>query len=82
MSRRIAVDLHDQIIKLRPEWLSEHDEDGAVKVVMTGDGRYVEVQGTAEGRPFTREQLMRMTDVGAAAIARFTEVQRAALAAR
>jgi type I restriction enzyme R subunit len=36
MSRRICVDLYDQIVKLRPQW---HDQDfakGAVKVVMTG----------------------------------------------
>ena len=36
MSRRICVDLYDQLVKLRPQW---HDQDfakGAVKVVMTG----------------------------------------------
>ena len=37
MSRRIAVDLYDQIVKLRPEWHIEDDEEGAIKVVMTGD---------------------------------------------
>jgi type I restriction enzyme R subunit len=36
MSRRIAVDLYDEIVKLRPAWASEADEDGVVKVVMTG----------------------------------------------
>jgi type I restriction enzyme R subunit len=36
MSRRICVDLHDAIVKLRPEWESENDEAGAIKVVMTG----------------------------------------------
>ena len=36
MSRRIAVDLYDQIIKLRPDWHGDKDEDGQVKVVMTG----------------------------------------------
>jgi len=36
MSRRIAVDLYDQIIKLRPDWHSDDDEEGQVKVVMTG----------------------------------------------
>ena len=37
MSRRIAVDLYDQIVKLRPEWDSDDDETGAIKVVMTGN---------------------------------------------
>lgn len=36
MSRRICVDLYAEIVKLRPEWDSEDDEMGVVKVVMTG----------------------------------------------
>ena len=36
MSRRICVDLYDQIIKVRPEWHSDNDTDGTIKVVMTG----------------------------------------------
>jgi type I restriction enzyme R subunit len=36
MSRRICVALYDAIVKLRPEWHSDEDEAGAIKVVMTG----------------------------------------------
>jgi type I restriction enzyme R subunit len=36
MSRRICVDLYDQIIKLKPEWHSQDFGKGVVKVVMTG----------------------------------------------
>jgi type I restriction enzyme R subunit len=36
MSRRICVDLYDQLIALRPDWAGESDETGALKVVMTG----------------------------------------------
>jgi len=36
MSRRIAVDLYNEIIKLRPEWHSDDDRKGFLKVVMTG----------------------------------------------
>ena len=36
MSRRICVDLYDAIIKLRPEWHGDEDEQGLLKVVMTG----------------------------------------------
>ncbi|WP_420407483.1 type I restriction endonuclease subunit R [Hoeflea sp.] len=36
MSRRICVELYDEIIKLRPDWHSEDDASGAVKIVMTG----------------------------------------------
>jgi type I restriction enzyme R subunit len=36
MSRRICVDLYDQIVALRPDWHSDNDADGLVKIVMTG----------------------------------------------
>ena len=36
MSRRIAVDLYNAIVTLRPEWHSDDDKAGAIKVVMTG----------------------------------------------
>ena len=36
MSRRIAVDLYDQIVKLRPQWHDNTDSGGAIKVIMTG----------------------------------------------
>ena len=36
MSRRIAVALYDEVIKLRPEWHTEDDKTGAIKIVMTG----------------------------------------------
>lgn len=36
MSRRICVALYDAIVKLRPEWHSDDDAAGAIKVVMTG----------------------------------------------
>ena len=36
MSRRICVELYDEIVKLRPDWHSEDDTAGAVKIVMTG----------------------------------------------
>jgi len=36
MSRRICVALYNEIVKLRPAWHSDDDEQGALKVVMTG----------------------------------------------
>lgn len=36
MSRRICVALYDEIIKLRPDWHSDDDTAGALKIVMTG----------------------------------------------
>ena len=36
MSRRICVDLYNAIAKLRPDWAKEADDQGSMKVVMTG----------------------------------------------
>ena len=36
MSRRICADLYDEIKKLRPDWHSDDDADGRIKVVITG----------------------------------------------
>ena len=37
MSRRIAMDLYDAIVALRPEWHADDDDQGVIKVVMTGN---------------------------------------------
>ncbi len=36
MSRRICVEMYDAIAKLRPDWHSDNDEQGRIKVIMTG----------------------------------------------
>ena len=36
MSRRICIDLYRELVRLRPDWHSEDDMQGAIKVVMTG----------------------------------------------
>ncbi|PES64114.1 DEAD/DEAH box helicase [Bacillus cereus] len=36
MSRRIAIDLYEEIVKLRPDWHSDDDDKGVIKIVMTG----------------------------------------------
>jgi ribonuclease PH len=62
-----------------------YEEDSRAEVdfnvVMTGSGRLVEVQGTAEGDPFTRDQLDEMLGLAAAGIERLTAIQREAAGA-
>lgn len=36
MSRRIAVELYDEIAKIRPKWVNKEDDKGLMKVIMTG----------------------------------------------
>ncbi|MGL5909819.1 MAG: ribonuclease PH, partial [Phycicoccus sp.] len=53
--------------------------DTDMNVVMTGDGRFVEVQGTAEGAAFDRASLDGLLDLAVTGCATLTELQRAAL---
>jgi ribonuclease PH len=50
-----------------------------MNVVCTGDGRFVEIQGTAEREPFARELLDRLLDLGVAGCAALTRLQAGAL---
>ncbi|MFE0690086.1 ribonuclease PH [Streptomyces sp. JH002] len=52
-----------------------------MNVVCTGDGRFIEVQGTAEGVPFARHELDALLDLAVAGCAELDTAQRAALAA-
>ena len=60
-----------------------YSEDSAadtdMNVVMSGDGAFIEVQGTAEGAPFDRALLDRLLDLGAMGCAQLTALQQAAL---
>ena len=49
-------------------------------VVMTGDGRLVEVQGTAEHQPFSRQEMDDLLSLAEAGVRELLELQRAALA--
>jgi ribonuclease PH len=51
-----------------------------MNVVMTGDGRYIEVQGTAEGQPFDRAVLDELLELAATGCANLTGAQQQALA--
>ncbi|MCG8967327.1 MULTISPECIES: ribonuclease PH [Streptomyces] len=53
--------------------------DTDMNVVCTGDGRFVEVQGTAEAEPFARDELNALLDLAAAGCAELAELQRKAL---
>ena len=54
--------------------------DTDMNVVMSGDGAFIEVQGTAEGAPFDRGLLDGLLDLGAKGCAELTALQQAALA--
>lgn len=52
-----------------------------MNVVCTGDGRFVEVQGTAEAEPFDRKELNALLDLATGGCADLAALQRDALGA-
>jgi ribonuclease PH len=50
-----------------------------MNIVCTGDGKFIEVQGTAEGAPFERQLLDELLDLGAAGCLQLAEMQKSAL---
>jgi ribonuclease PH len=73
------------VVEGRPLLDLDYSEDSTAEtdmnVVMTADGRLVEVQATAEREPFTREELDLMIDLGAAGIDEIMAAQNEAVAA-
>jgi ribonuclease PH len=63
------------------DYVEDSGCDADVNVVMNGAGQVIEVQGTAEGAPFSREQLNTLLDYAADGIAQIRGAQMAALAA-
>ena len=77
----ISVGMADGVALLDLCYVEDSRADVDMNIVMTGDGQYVEIQGTAESRPFTAAQMSEMTRLAASGIAELTAQQRATLAA-
>jgi ribonuclease PH len=63
------------------DYLEDSEAETDANFVMTGAGKFVEIQGTAEQTPFSREELDSLMNLAGAGIGRLTELQRTALAA-
>jgi ribonuclease PH len=61
------------------DYAEDKDAQVDMNLVMTGEGAFVEVQGSAEGAVFPRATLDAMLDLGTVGIERIFELQRAAL---
>jgi ribonuclease PH len=77
----VSVGVVDGAALIDLEYVEDAAADVDMNVVMTGDGRLVEVQATAEREPFDRESLNELLDLASAGIERLREAQQAALEA-
>lgn len=71
----ISVGVLDGVPMLDLDYTEDVSVDVDANIVMTGDGDLIEVQGTAEGEPYTRDQLNTMLDYAAAGIERLVVLQ-------
>jgi ribonuclease PH len=78
----ISVGLIEGEARLDLDYEEDVAADVDMNLVALENGHLVEVQGTAEGRPFDRAQLDRLIDLGLAGISRLIGMQHSALASR
>jgi ribonuclease PH len=76
----ISVGLLDGVALLDLEYVEDSACDTDMNVVMTGSGGFVEVQGTAEGTPFSRAEMDTLIALADAGIRDLVTLQRQALA--
>jgi len=76
----ISVGVVDGAPRLDLPYVEDSTAQVDFNVVMTGSGRFVEVQGTAEGQAFERSQLDALVDLATGGIADIVEAQRTLLA--
>jgi len=76
----VSVGVVDGVPLLDLDYSEDSNADTDMNVVMTGDGRLVEVQATAEREPFTRERLDELLALAEAGIAEIGGLQAEAVA--
>jgi ribonuclease PH len=72
----VSVGIVDDEVLLDLAYEEDSRAQVDMNVVMTGSGKFVEVQATAEGRPYTSQELQQMLDLAARGIRRLKEVQQ------
>lgn len=77
----VSVGIVDGEIMCDLDYPEDSSAEVDMNIVMTNDGQFIEVQGTAEGKPFDRAMLDRMLDVGGAGCENLHALQRAAVGA-
>jgi ribonuclease PH len=76
----VSVGIIDGVPTLDLDYERDVGAEVDMNVVMSGRGLLVEVQGTAERAPFTREELDQLLDLAATGIAELHDLQRRAVA--
>ena len=75
----VSVGVVDGEERLDLEYVEDRDAEVDLNLVMTGSGKYIEVQGTGEEATFSRKQLDALLALGESGIAQITKLQKQAL---
>jgi ribonuclease PH len=75
----VSVGVVDGDIRLDLHYIDDVAAETDMNVVMTGSGKYIEVQGTAEGEPFSKAELDQLLDLAKAGCEELTQLQKTAL---
>jgi ribonuclease PH len=76
----ISVGIYKGTPVLDLDYIEDSDCDTDMNIVMTGSGGFVEIQGTSEGEPFSRDAMNQMLDLAQSGISELIQKQKAALA--
>jgi ribonuclease PH len=76
----VSVGIYQHVAVLDLDYVEDSGCETDMNLVMTGSGGMVEVQGTAEGRPFTQEQMDSMLALGRKGVVELVAAQKHALA--
>ena len=74
----ISLGLKDEEILLDLDYEEDSNCDTDMNIVMTGKGKFVEIQGTAEGEPFSRDEMNKIFDLAEHGIKELTKKQKEA----
>ena len=75
----ISVGIVEGVPVLDLDYREDSSAEVDLNVIMTGAGQFIEVQGTAEGKPFSRDHLNQQLDLAAKGIEQLTRLQRETL---
>jgi len=76
----VSVGIYQGVPVLDLDYAEDSQCDTDMNVVMTGSGGFVEIQGTAEGTPFSRSEMNALLDLAEKGIRELIAAQKAALA--
>ena len=76
----VSVGIIDGIPMLDLPYIEDVRAETDMNVVVTGSGKFVEVQGTAEGAPFDRDELNKLLDLALLGTEQLAAIQRETLA--